>query len=255
MALRRLILDIETAPNLAYVWQAWKQNVSPNMFVENSHIMCYAAKWYGHNHIYTQNNFDTKEDEMMRNLASLLNIADIVITHNGRAFDIPIIRNRCLYYGLPPFSPIKHVDTLLVAKRLFRFELNKLEYIAKYLGVSPKGTHSAFPGFTLWKECLNDNPLAWQEMIAYNKQDVLTLEEVYEKLLPWMEDHPNIMVDSPADPRCPKCGGQVQRRGYYSTNVAMYQRYRCNKCGGWARSRYIDQRKEERINVLANAVN
>ena len=254
MALRRLFLDIETAPNIAYVWQAWKQNIAPKMFIENSNIMCYAAKWYGHDHIYSNNTYAMSELEMLRNLSSLISMADIVITHNGKAFDIPIIRNRCVYYGLPPFSPIKHVDTLLVAKRLFRFELNKLEYIAKYLGVALKSEHKAFPGFDLWKECLNDNPKAWEEMVAYNKQDVITLEGVYEKLLPWMDDHPNILLDANGPAACPKCGGSVQRRGTYFTSVSRYQRYRCNSCGGWSRSRYSEIKKEEGIKILANAV-
>ena len=104
------------------------------------------------------------------------------------------------------------------------------------------------------KECLNDNPKAWEEMVAYNIQDIITLQQVYEKLLPWMDQHPNVMVDNPDHPVCVRCGGEVQRRGYYYTNVSKYQRYRCKFCGGWSRSRYNEIKKEEGIKILANAV-
>lgn len=249
-----LILDIETSPNLAFVWGAWKQNVSYNQFVQHSNILCYAAKWYGNDRIFTKNTYESTEHAVVEQLLALLDAADIVVTHNGKKFDIPVIRSRAVELGMKPFSPIKHVDTYLVAKTLFNFELNKLAYIAKYLNVEEKSEHKKFPGFSMWEECLRYNPEAWKEMVAYNIQDVITLEQVYEKLLPWMENHPNVMVDNPSSPKCPKCGGHLQRRGFYFTNVSKYQRYRCKSCGGWSRSRYTENTLEERKAIMANAV-
>lgn len=249
-----LILDIETAPNLAYVWGAWKQNIGYNQFVQHSSVLCFAAKWYGHDRIYTRNQYAHSELQIMEYMMALLDAADIVVTHNGKKFDIPVIRSRAVELGLPPFSPIKQVDTCQVAKNLFNFEMNSLAYIAKYLNVAEKDEHKQFPGFSLWAECLRFNPAAWDEMIKYNIQDIITLEQVYEKLLPWMDNHPNIMVDKPDHPACPKCGGDVQRRGFYFTNVSKYQRYRCNSCGGWSRSRYTENNLAERKMILADAV-
>lgn len=249
-----LLLDIETSPNLAFVWRAWKQNIGYNQFVQHSTIMSYAAKWYGNDRIFTKNTYTTTEEKLMESLLSLLDAADIVVTHNGKRFDIPVIRSRAVELGMKPFSPIKHVDTYLVSKTLFNFELNKLAYIAKYLGVEEKSEHKKFPGFSMWEECLKFNAEAWKEMVAYNIQDVITLEQVYEKLLPWMDNHPHVMVDNPHHPVCVRCGGEVQRRGYYYTNVSKYQRYRCKSCGGWSRSRYTENAIEERKMILANAV-
>jgi hypothetical protein len=249
-----LILDIETTPNLAFVWRAWKQNIGYNQFVQHSNIMCYAAKWYGNDRIFTKNTYSSSEERVVGSLLGLLDAADIVVTHNGKKFDLPVIRSRAVELGFKPFSPIKQVDTCLIAKALFNFELNKLAYIAKYLGVAEKSEHKKFPGFELWAECLKFNPEAWDEMVAYNIQDIITLEQVYEKLLPWMDQHPNIMVDNPDNPACPKCGGALQRRGFYFTNVSKYQRYRCKSCGGWARSRYTENTLEERQMIMANAV-
>ena len=45
---RILVLDIETAPNLAYVWKLWNiQNVSLSQVKEAGHAMCFGAKWLG----------------------------------------------------------------------------------------------------------------------------------------------------------------------------------------------------------------
>ncbi len=42
-----LLLDIETSPNLAYVWGLFKQNVAINQIKESGSVLCWAAKWYG----------------------------------------------------------------------------------------------------------------------------------------------------------------------------------------------------------------
>lgn len=254
MSQKILVLDIETSPNLAWVWGAWKQNVGYNQFVQHRKMMSFAGKWYGNDRIFTRNLFHHTEDDMVLTLCALLDAADIVVTHNGKRFDIPVVRSRAIELSIPPFSPIKQVDTYQVAKRLFGFELNSLAYLARYLGVKEKSDHKKFPGFELWEECLRWNAEAWEEMVKYNVQDILVLEEIYEKMMPWMDDHPHVFVDDPFAPVCPKCGGTVQRRGFYYTNVNKYQRYRCNDCGGWSRSRYTENTLGERQNILANAV-
>lgn len=42
-----LLLDIETAPNLVYVYQYWNQNVTIDKVENPDYMLCWAAKWYG----------------------------------------------------------------------------------------------------------------------------------------------------------------------------------------------------------------
>ena len=42
---RVLLYDIETVPNLAYVWGKWEQNVI--RFESEWHMLCFAYKWLG----------------------------------------------------------------------------------------------------------------------------------------------------------------------------------------------------------------
>ena len=42
-----LLLDIETAPNLAHVWGLWNQNVGITQIVTAGYTLCWSAKWLG----------------------------------------------------------------------------------------------------------------------------------------------------------------------------------------------------------------
>ena len=93
-------------------------------------------------------------------------------------------------------------------------------------------------------------------MQEYNIQDIVTLEELYLKLRPHDTRHPNVAVyGEPTEITCPKCGSEdSHKRGFYRTNVGKYQRFRCNNCGGWHRSRYTEYPKEKRNALTTNAV-
>jgi DNA polymerase elongation subunit (family B) len=250
-----LILDIETSPNVAYVWGAFKQNVGLNQLKENSYLMSFAAKWLGEGEVMYCENRHGDDTELVARLIQLLDEADIVIAHNAKKFDIPVIQGRAVIKGIKPPSPFKIIDTLLTARKEFRLFSNKLEYLAKVLKYAPKMSHSKFPGFELWLQCLKQNDEAWAEMMEYNIQDVLTLEEVYLRLRPWMKQHPNVAVKEEAERTlCPKCGSHhIHFRGYYNTNVGKYRKFQCQSCGGWGRTRHTEYPKDKRKHLAVNA--
>ena len=236
-----LILDIETAPNIAYVWRFFKENVGAKQVIENSYMLSFAAKWLGEDKIYYEDLSNQHEKDMLIVLHALLDSADIVVAHNGDGFDIPHIQGRFVLHGLQPPSPYKQVDTVKVAKKEFNFPSNSLEYLSNVLDLPiKKGGHKKYPGFELWLGVLRNDPEAWAEIKEYNILDIKTLELLYLKFLPYMRFHPNVGVfeDNGEDHICPKCGSKhVQRRGFAHTNVGRYQRFQCSSCGGWSRSR------------------
>ena len=250
-----LILDIETSPNVAYVWRFFKENIAPSQVIKNSNILSFAAKWLHSEEILYRDTHIWSEQYLLEDLNKLLDEADIVVTHYGNKFDLPRIRARSLVFGISPPSPYKTVDTCMVAKRLFSFESNSLEYLVKQLGIGEKLTHKKFPGFALWIEVLRNNPEAWDEMKRYNIHDTVLTERLYLKLRPWINNHPNVAINEEDEGLvCPKCGGKhLGRRGFYTTNAGKYQRYRCDDCGGWSRTRFTELDKEKRRNLLTNA--
>ena len=258
---RILTLDIETSPIMAKVWDLWKQNVSLNQIEDDWYIMSYSAKWLGETDVMYEDCRDSigEDVELLASLHRLLDEADIVIAHNGDRFDIPKINARFIMNGFLPPSPYKTIDTVKVAKRTFKFTSNKLAYLTDKLTEDKKLDHAKFAGMSLWNECMKGNVEAWEEMKAYNEMDVISLEELYLKLRPWMPNHPSVTtyeereVLTEDDPLyCPKCGSHhVQKRGKYHTNKGVYQRYRCNGCGGWSSSTYSENTTEQRKNLLA----
>lgn len=252
-----LIVDIETAPKIAYVWRFWKENISPKQVKQHGHIMSFAAKWLGADDITYVENRKEDDRKIVSRLCELLDQADMVIAHNGEGFDFPQIRARAVVHGIKPPSPFKAIDTYKIAKREFGFPSNSLEYLTNVLNCkTKKGKHSKFPGFELWLECLRGNDEAWAELREYNIVDVMSLEELYLKLRPWDTRHPNLAVYSEEVDKvlCPKCGGShIQYRGYAYTSVGKFHRIQCQDCGGWSRTRYSLLPKNE--NLVVNAVN
>lgn len=255
---RILILDIETSPNIAYVWRFFKENIGAKQVLENTKMLSFAAKWLGDDKVYYQDVQYGDEKQMLSILFGLLDEADIVVAHNGDKFDLPHIQGRGLVLGLKPPAPYKTVDTVKVARYEFNFPSNSLEYLATVLGLeNRKDGHKKFPGFELWIGVLANDPEAWEEMREYNIQDILVLEELYLKMRPWMKRHPNVGVyDDGEKPVCPKCGSDhIHFRGFAHTNVGRYHRFQCNDCGGWGRTRLSVYPNELRKNLVVNAVN
>ena len=50
---RVLILDIETAPMLGYIWGMWKQNVAINQLQSDWFCFTWAAKWLFEDRVYS----------------------------------------------------------------------------------------------------------------------------------------------------------------------------------------------------------
>lgn len=242
-----LILDIETAPNIAYVWGAWKQNIGQNQWKEKGHIMSFVAKWLDNDTIVYAENRKSNDKTIVKKLVGLLDEADIVVAHNGDRFDLPVILGRALVHGINPPSPYHTVDTCRIARRRFRYTTNSLANLAEELGLyHQKEKHKKFPGFELWLECLRNNDEAWAEMKEYNVEDVLVLEELYLKMRPYIDNHPNVVHhthDDEVEVHCPKCGSMnIQWRGYYYTKTGLcYRKFVCKDCGGWGRARYAEK--------------
>jgi hypothetical protein len=230
--MRTLVLDIETGPNLAYVWGLWDQNVGLSQIAEVSSVLCFAAKWLNEKQVRYHSVHHDGRDTMVRAAWDLLDQADAVVHYNGRAFDIKHLNREFVLAGLGPPSPHKDIDLLTTSRGRFRFASNKLEHVASQLGLGRKVKHS---GFELWKACLDGDPAAWATMRRYNIGDVRLTESLYWELLPWIRAHPNVNLfnDGQHLSACPFCAcTDLERRGVAATTVGQYQRYRCTRCKG-----------------------
>lgn len=250
-----LLIDIETSPLLALVYQkqVWKARIGADKIVSDWFILTFSCKWLGEDEIIsdrlTSMEAEMEDDNrLVRKLWYILSDADIVVAHNGDNFDIPNINARFIIHGLGPTTHYKQVDTLKVAQRNFGFTHNGLDALAKTFGIPGKIETS----FQLWKDCIRGVDSALRQMEIYNRHDVEMLEAVYLKLRPWIKSHVNVSVyNNNVQEQCPHCGSSdLKQEGNFYTHTGKYPTYRCNSCGAMSRERKTILSKEKSKGLL-----
>lgn len=224
------MIDIETTPNIVYRWgKLWKpESTSVNMLIEPTHLLCFAAKWLNESKVLFH-----RGDGMLAALFELLDEADIVVHFNGERFDIPHIRRELSEAGLWQPSPFKQVDLKKHVSRTYEFPSDKLAYVAPALGLDCKEDTG---GFELWPACMAGDTKAWKKMERYNRQDVKVTEQLYQRELGNIYQHPNVNLFQETADCCPNCGSShTWRRGYAYSGVSRFPRYQCQECGKYYR--------------------
>jgi hypothetical protein len=233
---RMIFIDLETAPSLGFSWGP-KYETSVIEYKKDWYLLAYSYKVAGESKVYTKcladypgYRKDLENDELLVNdLWKIFDEADILVAHNGDSFDVRKANTRFVTHGLPPPSTFKTVDTLKIARKVFRFDSNKLDDLAKYLGV---GRKLPTTGAHLWFRCMAGDLKAWRLMRRYNAQDLVLLEKVYYLLRSWSPTHPQ--VNKGQHGACPKCGSiNIQKRGLSYTLLRQKQRFQCLSCRGW----------------------
>lgn len=231
--MKKLLLDIETAPNEAHIWGLFKQTVSINQIINSGYVLCWAAKWADEKEVMFDSVFKSSRRRMIGRIHKLLTEADVVIHYNGKSFDLPTLNKEIILLGMAPPAPYQQIDLLLVARDQFRFTSNKLDYVCQQLGLGKKTHHK---GHQLWIDCMAKNPAAWATMERYNRNDVVILERLYNRMKPWIKQHANHSLYEADSKCCPKCGSTAfQARGWSYTQAGQYRRFQCMKCYGWFR--------------------
>ena len=228
-----LFLDIETTPINAYTWGLWEQNVGLNQIVSSTEMLCFGARWHGSRKVIFRSVHHHGKEEMLKEVHRLLDEADVLVGWNSANFDSKHLKREMLQAGMLPPSPYKELDLMRAVKSQFKFPSNKLDYVAQTLGVGSKVKHS---GFDLWLGTMAGDSKAWRQMKKYQIQDVNLLVDLYEKLKPWIKNHPSTPLHDGKENGCVACGSmKLQKRGVSHTASSTYQRYQCQSCGKWMR--------------------
>lgn len=230
-----LVFDIETAPMKGWFWTIWQADIPLDRIERDWYVLSWSAKWLGSDDVLYEDkrgSWDTCDDKhLLQGIWRLLDEADIVVTQNGKKFDVKKLNTRFVLNGMKPPRSYKHIDTCEQAKRVFGFTSNKLEYLSdKLCRRHKKLKHKNYPGNSLWDACLVGDMEAWEEMEEYNVHDVLSLEEVYLATRMWMKGHPNISLYHGTD-TC-VCGStSFEHSGYHYTGTSKFKKFQCTECG------------------------
>lgn len=90
---RILIIDIETAPFLAYTFRRWKAMIGQENVEKEGYVLCYAAKWHGDDNIIFSRVQEPENDyEIVKEMKTLIDQADIVVAHNCVEENTPVLK-------------------------------------------------------------------------------------------------------------------------------------------------------------------
>lgn len=225
-----LYFDIETSPSMAWVWSTGKQYVGHEQILEPTRIICVSCKYEGEKKVH---NFawDNKQQDkkLLTDFRKFAEEADIIVGHNGKNFDLKHLNARIAFHRLPPLNVTMIEDTLALSRRKFRIASHSLAYLAKYFGVGAKGETG---GISLWLDVwLRNDRKALKKMLKYCDQDVILLEQVLDRLRPYLDVKANKSTFALDDRICPSCGGDLKLHDKrFTSAMRRVQRYRCKKC-------------------------
>lgn len=229
---KRLFFDIEVSPNVVYTWNiGYDLNISHDSIIKERAIICICYKYEGdpkvHSLIWDKGN----DKKMLQEFSKILNTADEVIGHNGDNYDIKWVRTRCIYHGISIIPDIQSLDTLKLSRRGFRFNSNKLDYIASFLGLGHKMDTG---GFSLWKEVMEGKKASLTKMVDYCKKDVTLLEQVFQKLNPFTISKTHVALHQGGKScDCPNCASPrtISNGLRIMSSGAKKRRLQCLNCG------------------------
>jgi len=226
-----LILDLETS----------------DLAGNRGHILCAAAKWWKSDKVMSWRLDDVpgygttpkswrNDGPIVRELVKLATSAKAVVAYYGGygKFDIPFLNTRAVGAGITPLPQLSIVDPYTTARGKLRLARNGLDSVSTLLKCKHKKYHLPWED---WHNAKFGDSAAMSKLVKYCKNDVICLEEVYEKLLPLMNSHPYAADPSTVNPdhrhrQCPACGStRTMSKGKRATKTFIVMRRECKDCG------------------------
>lgn len=239
--MKTLIWDIEIGHKYDEAYQrrlyTGYVDTSVRMSADVSCITHIGYKWLGEKrtHCIDLTDFDgfgpnmKNEGKLVKFASGLFEQADHLVAHYGDKFDRRYMNAKFLQYGLPPIVPspmLKQSDTCKLAKRHLKISSNKLDNLARFLKVSFKRSKN-WPDD--WILMTQGNKEAFKRVNWYCRGDIIALEQVYNKLMPFASP-PSYSAKLGA-PCCPSCGGlNYIKYGSHYTKKKVFKRFRCKDC-------------------------
>ena len=226
--LKRCYIDIETSLLEARIWRPGKQYVGPECITKEAQIICICYKWAHEKKVHA---LDWTDDYMLKKFVAVMNEADEIVAHNGKAFDMKWVAWELLKARIPAFPNYKVIDTLTMMRAKYRAPSNKLDYLCNALFNDPKVETG---GRALWENVMDGDKAALKKMIAYCKHDVIMLEELHDLIQPYFLPRTNVAILEGKDPWC--CAHCASDRVRLSktriTPLGTKRRQmQCNECG------------------------
>lgn len=207
------------------------ENVSADQIIAPGSTICVGAKFAGEKKVHLFTEWGDGYQSMLDQTHALMSEADAIVTYNGDKFDLPTLNGEFALAGMGPPTPTASIDVYKSVRKL-RLGIHRLGYVGTRFGIGDKMKHE---GFSLWTAVMAGDEKAQKRMERYCAQDVRLLEALYNKVLPFIRNHPHLRGRAGA---CPACGStKVQSRGWQHNRATKVQRLHCQDCGSWHQGR------------------
>ena len=233
--IRALLIDMELSYAIYYAFPSKKeQYLSANNIIHHQFCVCTAWKWHHEASTYVIKINDDKkrfkknfrDDYIIAvKMHELMTEADIIVAHNGDAFDIKHANTLFIKHGLGPIPEKKSIDTLKAARKYFAFAGNDLGSLSKRFGGIGKIDKPD------WQKLTDGDSDEIDKAAEYCLNDVAELERVYDNLKPYIHRLPHLKHPDGIQ-SCHSCGSKrIHRKGNGFDGFKVYLRVRCNECG------------------------
>lgn len=173
-----------------------------------------------------------QDDKLMKLVYEKIGEADMVVTWYGKGFDWKFLNTRMLDAGLPPLPDVAHVDLFFTAKHHLALTSARLANVQEFLRLPTAKTQLTK---RVWRRAQAGHVDSIRYIIDHCRKDVLVLDQAYQKLKPYVRQHPRVSSDME---QCAVCGSDMESRGRAITvSGGPKKRYQCKGCGHWATRR------------------
>ena len=235
MVIKRLFYDIETSFCKGHFWRpGYNQRIGPEQITDYAKIISAHWKWEGEDkvhHIHWGLNKQC-DKKIVQTLIKEFDKADEIVTHNGKKFDTPWVRTRAIFHKISMRPDYNEVDTYKIVKSYLNLPSNSLKEVCRYYGLTAKIDPG---GLSTWRDVVfKKSEEALNHMLFYGDGDVVSLEEVFQLLRPYVK--PNMHYHSdyiaiglgksvPSKFFCPECGRLGRHRKRYATLAGTIRHY------------------------------
>lgn len=257
---RVLILDVERVKP-KFMIRSWDRKVQ-NRYLNydecvvdaRTALVCWS--WYHEDEIHAAAEWDKGgRNAFLRRVHSVMEQADIIVTHNGANADEPwLLADFTIprkgapgvkhFRRLPELPPYKTVDTLKVlrSKRYKGIDYKGLGAITEIIGIPTK---TDVYDYRVMDAAVAGDVEARERLTEYCKGDVAAERFLYDWARPGIPNHPHLYVEGEGTLLvCNRCGSSetIDTAKRYMAQVMSYQMFRCANCTGYRRLSWEPER-------------
>lgn len=122
----------------------------------------------------------TNDRELVKAYAEALSKYDVLVSWNGKLFDVPVLQARLAFHGLPRLDLNMHVDLMYYATGQFmRMGRKSLQSVSEYFEVANEKTPLRV---RQWDGAMAGKPEEYEKIVEHCDADVLVLRDVFPHL-------------------------------------------------------------------------